>query len=175
MANITSDHWFLKKHEDQNIFGPIAFSKLQQWAHSAQISPHDSVSEDQIVWTKAPMIPELEMDWLVQLDENLYYGPTTVGAVLEFYTLNEIGPQTTVINCKDAKECPLEEWDFFPDSEVEAADSLLQPSKGSLRANLQKRVRELEANLLEKQRKLLFAEDTIRRLEKRILALENKR
>ena len=118
------------------------------------------------------MIPELEMDWLVQLDENLFYGPTTSGAVLEFLTLGEIGPKTAVVNCKDSTESLLEECEFYPEAEPEESGVLLQPSKGSLRSNLQKRIRELEANLLEKQRKLLFAEDTIRRLERRLNALE---
>jgi len=173
MANIASENWYLKKYEDKSLFGPMPFSKLIEWAQSAQIAPHDVVSEDQVVWTKAPMIPELEMDWLVQLDDHLYYGPTTGGAILEFFSLGEISPETIVVNCKDATECKLKECDFFPDpDDFNEAGGSLQPSKGSLRYNLQRRIRELESALLEKQRRLLFAEDTVRRLEKRIQELE---
>jgi hypothetical protein len=172
MHNLSSDHWYLRKHEDKTIFGPVSFTKLQEWARSAQISPHDEVSSDKITWTKAPMIPELEMDWLVQVDQNLYYGPTTASTLLEFYSLNEISPQTVVINCKTGHECPLSECEFFPEDEAEDEKSGL--GKSSMRAALQRRVRELEAELLEKQRRLLFAEDAVRRLERRVAELENK-
>jgi hypothetical protein len=131
------------------------------------------VSEDGQVWTKAPMIPELAMDYLVQLDADLFYGPTTAGAVLEFFTLGEISADTLVINCVNSQTCRLADCEFFPDADEVAAE-IHAPHKGSLRANLQKRVRELEASLLEKQRRLLFAEDTIRRLEKRVQELEGQ-
>lgn len=170
MPNLNSDHWFLRKHEDGSIFGPLPFTKLQEWGRSAQISPHDAVSEDKVNWTKAPMIPELEMDWLVQLDEHLYYGPTTANAVLEFYSLNEISPETIVINCKNNAECPLRECEFFP--EDEAGEEEQGPGKSSMRSALQRRVKELEAELLEKQRRLLFAEDSVRRLERKVAELE---
>jgi hypothetical protein len=173
MPNLSSENWLLRKHEDKSIFGPVAFPKMREWARSAQIAPHDMVSEDGTVWTKAPMIPDLEMDFLVQLDADLFYGPTTAGAVLEFYTLGEISRDTLVINCVSSQTCRLVECEFFPEAE-ELASEMHAPHKGSLRANLQKRVRELEASLLEKQRRLLFAEDTIRRLEKRLQELETR-
>lgn len=163
MANIHSDSWYLRKFEDQTEFGPFPFAQLQKWASSAQIAPQDLVSDDGKVWIKAPMVPELSMDWLVQIQDRTYYGPTSSGAVLEFYTLGEISRETRVINCKLGEECSLEDCEFFPEEVVE-----ISPVRGSLRANLQGRIRELEAELLEKQRKLLLAEDTIRRLEKKL-------
>jgi hypothetical protein len=171
MLTTASEKIFLRKHEDQSIFGPVPFAKAREWARSAQIAPQDSVSEDGINWVKAPMFPELEMDWLVQVQEDVYYGPTTVGAVLEFFTLGEINQHTVVINCKTAEEKLLEDCDFYPAPE-EAISDAAAPSKGSLRHNLQKRIRELEAELLEKKRSLLFAEDRVRRLEKRVQELE---
>jgi hypothetical protein len=172
MLNTASDKWFLRKHEDQSIFGPVPFPKIHEWARSAQISPQDALSEDGIHWVKAPMVPELEMDWLVQVQEDVYYGPTTVGSVLEFYTLGEVNQHTVVINCKTADEKLLEDCEFYPTAE-EAISEAAAPAKGSLRNNLQKRIRELEAELLEKKRSLLFAEDRVRRLEKRVQELES--
>ncbi len=176
MPNIASDHWFLRKHEDKSVFGPLPFPKLLEWARSAQIAPYDTVSDDNEIWTKAPMIPELEMDWLVQLQEHLFYGPTTAGALLEFYSLGEISKETIVVNCKDGVESKLGDCDFFPEAEGEEEEEFdAQPQKGSLRTNLQRRVRELESLLLEKQRKLLLAEDAVRRLERKLLNPETKR
>jgi hypothetical protein len=163
MANIHSDTWYLRKFEDQTEFGPLPFPQLQKWAASAQIAPQDLVSDDGKVWIKAPMVPELAMDYLVQIQDRTYYGPTSSGAILEFYALGEISRQTRIINCKLTEETTLEDCEFFPDDETESG-----PVRGSLRATLQGRIRELEAEVLEKQRKLLLAEDTIRRLEKRL-------
>ncbi len=163
MANIHSDTWYLRKFEDQTEFGPLPFERLQKWAASAQIAPQDLVSDDGKVWIKAPMVPELAMDYLVQIQDRTYYGPTSAGAILEFFALGEISRDTTVINCKLGEESALEDCEFFPEEQTEEG-----PVRGSLRASLQARIRELEAEVLDKQRKLLLAEDTIRRLEKKI-------
>lgn len=171
MPILSSDKWLLRKHEDKSIFGPVPFSKLVEWARGAQIAPQDAISEDGVNWIKAPMSPEMGMDWLVQTGEQSYYGPTTPPAIMEFYTLGEINQHTIVINCKTAEICRLGEAEFFPSSEDDHAEAE-GPGKGSLRATLQKRVRELEAELLEKQRALLFAEDKVRRLEKKLAELE---
>ena len=57
--------WFLMKHDDGSVFGPVSFDQLRQWAEDAQISPLDKVSLDESTWIKAPMVPELGMDYLV--------------------------------------------------------------------------------------------------------------
>lgn len=46
------------------------------------------------------------------------------------------------------------------------------PSRGAIRLGLQKRIRELEINLLEKRRQLDQSAQTINRLEARIATLE---
>jgi hypothetical protein len=72
------------------LFGPISFDQLKQWAMEAQISPLDKVSTDQTNWMKAPMVPGLEMDYLVEVSADQFYGPTTLGAVREFLQMGEI-------------------------------------------------------------------------------------
>jgi len=171
MSNTQSDHWFLRKHEDRAVFGPVPFSQILEWARSAQVAPHDSVSEDAVVWTKAPMIPELEMDWLVQLGEELFYGPTTSQSVLEFLATGEITTDTVVINCKAGTEQKLKECEFFP-GEASAIEPEPQPARGAIRANLQRRIRELESLIVERQRRLVVAEETIRKLETKVRELE---
>ncbi len=53
-------------------------------------------------------------------------------------------------------------------------DKLDLPTKGNIRFNLQKRVRELESSLLDKRRRLMAAEDTIAKMEVRIKELEDR-
>src|SRR5262249_7545610 len=93
--------WFLRKHQDGNVFGPLSFEHLARWAFDAQVAPHDTVSTDQETWIKAPMLPELGMDWLVEITSEHYYGPTTLGAIREFIRLGEIDQNTFVINACD--------------------------------------------------------------------------
>ena len=41
----------------------------------------DLVSDDSANWIKAPMLQELHMDYLIQLSDESFYGPTTEEAV----------------------------------------------------------------------------------------------
>jgi hypothetical protein len=116
------------------------------------------------------MIPDLEMDWLVAVGKDLLYGPTTAEAVLEFERAGEINAATAIINCKTGDSSTLGETPFF-------AKGFPNPDtgqSGSLRVNLQQRIRELENALLEERRRLAIASETIVRLEGQIRQLEDR-
>lgn len=166
------DNWYLRKHGGNEIFGPVHFDKIREWAQSAQVAPQDVVSENGEVWTKAPMIPELEMDWLVQLTDESFYGPTTKGALSEFLVLGEISADTTIIDCCSGRILSYKDADFYPKSAWESGEEdISQPAKRSIRHNLQQRIRELELALVEKHRLLRMAEDRIQKLESRVKEL----
>jgi hypothetical protein len=108
-------NWFLHKHEDGGVFGPISFEQLVRWAGSARIAPQDLVSPDEQTWMKAPMLTELGMDWLVEVTTECYYGPTTLGAIQEFVRLGEITPGSFVINTCDGSRRQIHEIEsYFP-------------------------------------------------------------
>lgn len=161
--------WFLKKHEDGEVFGPVDFARLKEWSCAAQVSPLDLVSYDHINWLKAPMVPELHMDYLVQLGEELYYGPTTQDAIREFLRLGEIHAESILINCCTGVETTLRDSGFFP-AQPPSLESAGQnePGRGSVRQNLQQRIRELELLLVERRQQLDMAEVRIRHLERRL-------
>jgi hypothetical protein len=161
--------WFLKKHEDSEVFGPVDFTKLKEWARAAQISPLDMVSDDRANWIKAPMLQELHMDYLIQLGEDSYYGPTTEEAVQEFLRLGEIHADTVLINCCTGAETALRESGFFQGQPPPMEDiAQAEPGRRTIRHNLQQRIRELELLLVEKRQQLEMAEVRIRQLEKRL-------
>ncbi|HEY8900206.1 MAG TPA: hypothetical protein VIM61_07330 [Chthoniobacterales bacterium] len=173
MPTDPSEHWHLKKHDNGEIFGPVTFARILEWAGTAQIAPQDTLSNDLLVWTKAPMIPELGMDWIVKLEDDHYYGPTTVGSLLEFLENGEIKGDTVILDCCTGTELPFREAKFFPAPDLQVDDDLSRsPSRGVIRLGLQKRIRELEVGLLEKRRQLDMAADTIHRLENRVRELE---
>lgn len=159
-------NWYLRKAHDGSQFGPIPFSQLLQWSAEAQISPLDRVSTDEATWVKAPMIPELEMDYLIHVSEDHYYGPTTIGSIREFLTAGEITCESQITNCKDATE--LQVKDLIPLPADNRADLTLAGTRGSIRINLQQRVRELEEALLEERRARETAEMLVEKLEAQI-------
>ncbi len=170
MSNESTDPWYLKKHDDGEIFGPVPLGRIVEWAGTAQVAPQDEVSSDRANWTKAPMVAELKMDWIVRLDEDHYYGPTTIGSLLEFRENKEINGETLIIDCCTATEQKFKDTAFF--LQTSEADVSHSPSRGGIRLSLQKRIRELEVGLLEKRRQLDAASETIHRLERRVDELE---
>src|SRR5438876_12433740 len=116
-----SQQWFLRKHEGGSIFGPISFEQLAEWASTAQIAPHDAISTDEATWIKAPMLPQLGMDWLVEVTSERYYGPTTLGAIQEFIRLGEIDTQTYIINACDGTRRQIFEFPSLLEMPAESA------------------------------------------------------
>lgn len=169
MAMETSAKWYLRKHEDGVVFGPVDFAKLKEWARSAQVSPMDMVSDDQRNWVKAPMQQELHMDYLIQLGDDSFYGPTTEEAVQEFLRLGEINADTLLINCCTGAEMTLRQSGFFQGLPPPMEDiAQLEPGRRTIRQNLQQRIRELELLLVERRQQLEMADVRIRQLERRL-------
>jgi hypothetical protein len=163
------------KYEDGGVFGPVTFEQIHQWAADAQISPLDKLSTDEVTWLKAPMIPELEMDFLIEVSPDQYYGPTTVGALKEFIVMGEIGPDTSITNCKDGtsvtvKEIPDLESAFVPTEEAQPTRQ--EPVRTNIRLSLQQRIRDLEHSLLEERRAREAAEKLVEKLEARLAELD---
>jgi hypothetical protein len=173
--------WFLRKHEEGNIFGPLPFAQLARWASSAQVAPQDFVSTDQSTWIKAPMLPSLGMDWLVEVTTERYYGPTTLGAIQEFMRLGEINNETFVINScdgmrKQISEMPLILPHIGADKTIpEAAapvETSVEPEAAGMSIDVQDRIRDLEQSLREERRALREAEERYRVLELKCQELE---
>jgi hypothetical protein len=159
--------WFLRKHEDGSTFGPVRFDQIARWAAAAQIAPHDTLSNDRQTWVKAPMLPQLGMDWLVELTREHYYGPTTLGALQEFIRLGEIDGETLVINTRNGARCKIEEmpqlwqtgqadaWDA--QTEIQLGDPV-GPAAAGMSIAFQEQIRGLERSLEEERRALMEAE-----------------
>ncbi len=183
MDQPSSQRWFLRKHDGGGIFGPLPFEQLAQWASTAQIAPHDVVSTDQLTWMKAPMLPQLGMDWLVEITSESYYGPTTLGAIQEFIRLGEIDGDTFVINACDGTRRQIQEMPALlkmaseaPALPLEETDPQIsnEPVATGISIDLQDRIRDLEQALREERRALQEAEERYRDLERRYRELEER-
>lgn len=161
-----NQNWFLMKNEDGSVFGPISFDQLKQWAVDAQVSPLDKVSVDELTWIKAPMLPGLEMDYLVEVTPDQFYGPTTIGAVREFLEAGEINQNTTITNCRDGTVSTVSDIPELQPVKTEGAAT--EPVRTSIRFNLQQRVRELEEALMDERRAREAAEHLVEKLEAKL-------
>ncbi len=161
-----SQSWYLLKNDDGTIFGPITLEQLVQWATDAQVSPLDKISTDAQNWMRSPMLPDLQMDYLVEVSPDQFYGPTTLGAVREFLQAGEINGETQITNCKDGTITALKN---VPELQVTDEDGdLTRPVRTSIRFNLQQRIRELEEALLDERRSREDAEHHLARLEAKL-------
>ncbi len=176
MDQPSSQRWYLRKHEDGTLFGPLSFEQLAEWASTAQVAPHDAISSDQLTWIKAPMLPELGMDWLVELTSEQYYGPTTLGAIQEFIRLGEIDSENFIINSCDGTRRQIRDLPGLLEAPVPimAAGSGEEettisdaPGPIGISLDLQDRVRDLEQSLREERRALEEADERYRELERR--------
>ena len=155
--------WFLMKHEDGSEFGPISLAQLREWAKGAKVSPLDKVSNDGSTWVKAPMIPDLEMDYLIEVSPDQYYGPTTLEAVKEFLEVGEIQTDSVITNCRNGSQRPVSEY-----PELAPPQDEVRPVRTTIRQSLQQRIRELETALLEERRAREAAERLVERLESQL-------
>jgi hypothetical protein len=159
--------WFLRKHEDGSTFGPVRFDQITRWAATAQIAPHDTLSNDRHTWVKEPMLTQLGMDWLVELTSEHYYGPTTLGALQEFIRLGEIDGETLVINTRNGARCKIQEMPhLWETGQVDAGTSQTEiqlgdpvgPAVAGMSIRLQEQILDLEQSLEEERRALIEAE-----------------
>jgi hypothetical protein len=104
----------------------VQFDKITRWAAVAQIAPPDTLSSDGQTWIKAPMLPPLGMDWLVELTSEHYYGPTTLGAGI--YSAREIHGETVVINTCDRTRLELREMPGLWETAQSEADQKSIPN-----------------------------------------------
>lgn len=174
METAPGKDWFLRKHEDGSIFGPVPFTQLTHWASAAQIAPHDALSTDRETWIKAPMIPQLGMDWLVEVTSERYYGPTTLGTIQEFIRLGEINAETYIINSCDGTRKQIAELPAFlqtesAKTELDPAEmaGALAPAATRMAIDINDRIRELEQSLREERHALQESEARYRELEKK--------
>jgi len=176
MDSPAGHQWFLRKHEDGSIFGPLRFEQLAHWASSAQVAPHDSISTDMKTWMKAPMLPELAMDWIAEVTSERLYGPTTLGAIAEFVRLGEIDEETFVINSRDATRQQIREIApllaaHAPSKTTWEENAVAAPAASGISVGLEDRIRELEQALREERRALAEAEERNRTLESKLKEL----
>ena len=122
------------------------------------------------------MLPQLGMDWLVEVTSEHYYGPTTLGAIQEFLRLGEINGETFVINTCDGTRRQIREMPAVLDAAQANADAAIDETKSNdvmeraaagISIRLQERIRDLEQTLQDERRALRESEQHYQELERK--------
>lgn len=67
-------NWFVKT-DDGKVYGPADVAKLVEWAKDGRIESTSLISHDRIKWSPAPLMKELEMNWIVETELGKLFGP----------------------------------------------------------------------------------------------------
>ena len=69
-----SGTWYLKM-DDGTVYGPADLKRLQAWAREGRIGSSSQISSDRKSWTPASLLPELGMEWIIEVGQGEYFGP----------------------------------------------------------------------------------------------------
>jgi len=114
--------WFVRT-ADSDIYGPVELEELQQWAEQGRIEPLNEISVDQENWISAAELPELEMNWMAELDDNKTFGPFNFHLTHELVQRGVISKDTTIRNRKTGETHTIESTE----EETDANDISEQP------------------------------------------------
>lgn len=95
--SLESTIFFLKK-PDGAVYGPVERTTLIDWAKQGRVAPEDSISKDRLTWYPAPTLTDLEMNWMVELNDGSQYGPVHLLALQELTADGSITDDARVAN-----------------------------------------------------------------------------
>jgi hypothetical protein len=100
-----SRQWHLRR-QDGTVYGPVAITRLCEWAAECRITPDHLVSSDGNTWLAAHEVPELDMNWLVTLPNGRACGPLNVFAVNHLIRKGDLDPASVAQNCHTGRCSP---------------------------------------------------------------------
>lgn len=80
------------------VYGPIEPGELRTWAEECRLAPGDQVSSDTGNWVNVETLPELTMQWMVEMVSGEIFGPVHLHAVVDFFHSRLVLPSSRLIN-----------------------------------------------------------------------------
>ena len=87
--------WYVRL-EDGKAYGPADIASLISWAEDGRIGPEASVSQDRKSWQPILSMPELEMNWLVEVAPGEVFGPFNRKVVSDLVQRGSLGETTRI-------------------------------------------------------------------------------
>lgn len=86
--------------EDGSVYGPVSVIELREWASQCRLYPGHMLSRDREKWQPAESLPELGMEWQIELEDGSLYGPLNLFAVRDLLDSGAITPSARVSHVK---------------------------------------------------------------------------
>lgn len=130
--------WRLQTGEG-DVFGPVAFATLQDWAREGRVWPVHQVSEGDGPWVTAATVAGLGMVWRVQLVNGSWYGPVHTAVLAGLVQDGSVAADAALRNERTGQLTTVADYQAAADAKTAALDAL-QVENDALR----ERVAELE-------------------------------
>ncbi len=101
-------HLYLRKN-DGAVYGPADLATFDQWARDGRVAPEDMLSSDRRNWRPAIDVPELGMDWMVDLPDGSLYGPLNLASLAEMLDDGTLAPDAMLTHKKSGERFALGE------------------------------------------------------------------
>ena len=95
--------WYVKT-DDGNVYGPAGLGKLMQWAKDGRIEPTSFLSVDRERWSPAPLMPELDMKWIVETELGKLFGPFHHDIVSRLINEKRVPPTARIFRLYDGEQ-----------------------------------------------------------------------
>jgi len=100
--------WFLRI-DDGSLFGPVQLDMLRRWAADGRVAPGNEVSQDKTTWVPAESVEELEMVWMVELQDGAEYGPVHLRALADLILNGTVSRDATLTDRRTSETTTVEE------------------------------------------------------------------
>ena len=90
-----NSNWFVKTANGV-VYGPAEISSLVKWAQEGRVEPTSLVSVDKLNWKLAPLLPELEMKWLVEVKPGDIFGPFNRNVVVKLFKDGSLSTESRI-------------------------------------------------------------------------------
>ncbi len=121
LQNSTESRWFIRI-DSGDTYGPVDLPTLKEWAAQGRVEPDNEISEDQESWRQAESLPELEMDWMAELDDGTSYGPFNIALAPEL-TERGVLPANATLRHRETGETRPVAADTEEDGDTPPEDS----------------------------------------------------
>lgn len=101
-------NWYLRKQEGET-YGPVDLPTLQLWATDSRVNPNDLVSTDRETWRLAAEVPELGLDWMVEMRDGTEFGPVHLLVIRDLVQDGSVSRRALMTNVRTQERVVVSE------------------------------------------------------------------
>lgn len=101
-------NWYLRKPEGE-VYGPVDLATLQLWATDNRVSSDDFVSQDRENWRRATDMPELGLDWVIEMRDGSEFGPVHALVVRDLVHEGSVSRRAFMTNVRTGEKVIVSE------------------------------------------------------------------